>query len=179
MKNTRTTVPVRSASGLARTDAELGTSLTTISFFQNAVQQADEKARTVVAVQTMVTAMVAAQLGVLGTPHAASVPRPVLVVVVLCFALAYGYSVFHLVQAIRPRTSPPPGDNRFAFPAVAAGTGCSLRQSVREQCAQAYDLARLLAALAMRKHRHLRFALAGTCALFASGLGLLVITALS
>jgi hypothetical protein len=160
-------------------EAELGTTLTTVSFFQGAVQHADEKVRTVVAVQTMVTAMVTAQVGLLGTPRSASVPRFAVFVVLFCFVAAYAYSSFHLVQAVRPRTSGPTGQNRFAFPSVATNPAEPLGGSLRGQCAQAHEMAGLLAALAMRKHRHLRFALAGTCVLFSSGLGLLVMTVLS
>lgn len=179
MRNGSTKAPAGLKGGAGRLEAELGTALTTVSFFQGAVQHADDKVRTVVAVQTMITAMVTAQAGLFGAPRPASVPRCAVFAVLLCFAIAYAYSSFHLVQAFRPRTRAPSARNRFAFPSVAAGTADPVLRTVRDQCAQAHELAGLLAALALRKHRHLRSALAGTCVLFAGGLGMLVLTALS
>ncbi|GAB2735253.1 hypothetical protein [Amycolatopsis magusensis] len=154
-------------------ETELSTALHTIAFFQGLVQHADEKARTVVAVQTMIAALVTAQLGMLGKPPTGAVSRLVILSILVCFAIAYVHSSFHLVQAIRPRTAAPSGDNRFAFPSVAAGSADLVHVPLRKQCAQAHDVIRLLAVLAMRKHRHVRSALAGTCALFPAGLGLM------
>ncbi|MFD2474146.1 hypothetical protein [Amycolatopsis silviterrae] len=159
----------------ARTDAELGTVLATVSSFQGAIQHADDKARTVAAVLAMITAMTTAQIGSLSTAHPFAVPRSAVAAVLLCFAAAYVFSSVHLVKAIWPRTSGPGRDNRFAFPSVAAGLG---PRSVRDHRAQAGELAALLAKLAMRKHRHVRAALAGTCVLLASGPGVLLLAAL-
>jgi hypothetical protein len=80
-----------------------------------------------------------------------------------------------LLRALIPRTAPPPGHNQFAFPSVANDLG-PIRVSVREQHAQAHEVGRVLAKLAMVKHRHIRRAMYGTCALFASALGSLVLT---
>jgi predicted histidine transporter YuiF (NhaC family) len=160
------------------TGSELATTLTTVTFFQGAVQHADEKVRTVVAVQTMITALVAAQAGLLGNGRAGSAPRAILVGALICFALGYAYASLHVFLAIRPRTTPPSGTNRFAFPSVAAGTAVTGHGGHREQAEQAGELGRLLAALAMRKHHHVRSAMAGTCVLFASALVLVITSAL-
>lgn len=162
--------------GIVRAEAELSTMLNTISSFQGAVQHADEKVRTVVAIQAMITAMVTAQLALLGPPRLISAPH---FAILFCFVVAYLYSSFHLVQAVRPRTGAPPGGNRFAFPSVATGKSAAVSRSVRDQCDEARELTRLLAALAMRKHRHVRFALTGIWVLFLSGLGLPLMTMLS
>ena len=162
--------------GTVRAEAELSTMLNTISSFQGAVHHADEKVRTIVAVQTLITAMVTAQLALLGPPRSTSALH---VAILLCFVAAYAHSSFHLVQAIWPRTSAPSGENRFAFPSVAIDKVSTFHRSLPDQCDQAHEMTRLLAALAMRKHRHVRFALAGICVLFSSGLGFLLMTALS
>ncbi|MGW3959255.1 hypothetical protein ACWED2_05495 [Amycolatopsis sp. NPDC005003] len=160
--------------GNGRGGDQLATTLTTITFFQGAVQHADEKARTVVAVQTMITALVATQAGLLGSARSGSVPRTVFFGALICFAMAYAYASLHILLAIRPRTTAPSSENQFAFPSIAAGTAVSGRAAQREQ---AQELTRLLASLAMRKHRHVRSALAGTCVLFASALTLIVAAA--
>jgi len=168
---TRKRTPAGLTGGHGGIADEVATALTTVTFFQGAVQHADEKARTVVAVQTMITALVAAQAGFLGSARSGSVPRLVLVGALICFALAYAYASLHVFLAIRPRTAAPSSENQFAFPSVAAGTAVTIRAAQREQ---AHELIRLLAALAMRKHHHVRSALAGTCALFASALVLVI-----
>lgn len=157
-----------------RTEVELATTLTTVTFFQGAVQHADEKARTVVAIQTMITALVATQAGLLGGVKFGSGTRLVVLGALACFALAYAYASLHVFLAIRPRTTAPSSRNQFAFPSVAAGTAGTERMGMRDQSAQAHELSQLLAALAMRKHHHVRAALAGTCVLFSSALVLLV-----
>ncbi len=168
---TRRRTPAGLNDGRGRIGDELSTTLATVTFFQGAVQHADEKARTVVAVQTMITALVATQAGFLGSARSDSVPRTVLLGAVICFAVAYAYASLHVFLAIRPRTTAPSSENQFAFPSVAAGTAITGRAVQREQ---AHELTRLLATLAMRKHRHVRSALAGTCVLFASALILIV-----
>jgi hypothetical protein len=173
-----TRAPAGLREGRGGAGSELTTTLATVTFFQGAVQHADEKARTVVAVQTMITALVATQAGFLGSTRAGSVPRMVVLGALVCFALAYAFASLHVFLAIRPRTAAPSGTNQFAFPSVAAGTAVSGRGGQREQSEQARELTRLLASLAMRKHHHVRSALAGTCVLFASALVLLVTAAL-
>ncbi|WP_134731159.1 MULTISPECIES: Pycsar system effector family protein [Amycolatopsis] len=175
MRHSRRKVPA----GLSgRAEAELDIVLTTVSSFQGAVQHADDKARTLVSVLAMITAMATAQLGLLGTAHPPAVSRFVVTAVLVCFAAAYVFSAVHLVQAIWPRTGSPAPDNQFAFPSVAVGAVEARPRSVRDQRTQAGDLALLLARLAMRKHRHVRCALAGICVLLASGPGLLLLAAL-
>lgn len=155
--------------------AELATTLATLTLFHSAVQHADDKARTVVAIQTMLTAMVAAQLTFLVEPGTATFARLVILAV---FVPGYLQSSCHLLRALIPRTAPTPGYNQFAFPNVANDFS-PIRVSVREQCAQAREVGRVLANLAMVKHRYIRRAMYGTCALFASALGSLVLTVVS
>ncbi|MDX3195563.1 hypothetical protein PV458_44790 [Streptomyces sp. MN03-5084-2B] len=159
---------------------ELDTALSTVTSFQGAVQHADDKVRTVVAVQSTITALVAAQLAFLPAVQPAAWLRTAVLVILACFVTGYGYSAYELVQALRPRTERLAVPNRFAFPAVAGGAVTTVTAGpVRRQCAEAQQLARLLADLAMVKHRHVRRALAGTGILFLCGPLLLVVTALA
>jgi hypothetical protein len=155
--------------------AELVTTLATLTLFHSAVQHADDKARTVVAIQTMLTAIVAAQLTFLVGPSTATFARLVIMTV---FVLGYLQSSCHLLRVLIPRMPPTSGYNRFAFPSVANNLG-PIQVSVREQCAQAHEVSRVFANLAMVKHRHIRRAMYGTYALFASALGSLVLTVVS
>lgn len=156
----------------------LATTLSTLTLFQGAVQHADDKARTVVAIQTMLTAMVAAQLTFLTDPHPEGTAKIAQLVVLAIFVPGYLQSSCHLLRALIPRTAPPAGRNQFAFPSVASDPLLA-RLSPREQCAQAFEVGRLLANLAMVKHRHVRRAMYGTCGLFVSALGSLVVTVVS
>jgi hypothetical protein len=162
--------------GLAR---ELDTALSTVTSFQGSVQHADDKVRTVVAVQSTITALVAAQLAFLPSLPAASGWRAAVFAILAVFVIGYGCSAYELVQALRPRTERLAVPNRFAFPTVAGGAAALVPVPVRRQCAEAHELARLLADLAMVKHRHVRRALAGTGVLFLCGPLLLVVTALA
>jgi hypothetical protein len=155
--------------------AELATTLATLTLFHSAVQHADDKARTVVAIQTMLTAMVAAQLTFLVEPGAAMSAQFVILAV---FVTGHLQSSYHLLRAITPRIVPNSQYNQFAFPSVANDLS-PIRMSTREQCAQAHEVGRVLANLAMVKHRHIRRAMYGTCALFASAVGSLVLTVVS
>ncbi|WP_410611672.1 hypothetical protein [Amycolatopsis sp. lyj-109] len=158
---------------------ELDTALSTITSFQGAVQHADDKVRTVVAVQSTITALVAAQLAFLPAVQPAAWLRTAVFAILACFVMGYGYSAYELVQALRPRTERLAVPNRFAFPTVAGGGVTTVPGPVRRQCAEAHQLSRLLADLAMVKHRHVRRALAGTVVLFLCGPLLLVVTALA
>jgi len=169
-----TTRPV-TAESATEFAAELATTLATLTLFHSAVQHAGDKARTVVAIQTMLTAMVAAQLTFLVGPGAAMSPQLVILAV---FVPGHLQSSYHLLRAFIPRTAPTLEYNRFAFPSVANDLG-PIRVSTWEQCAQAHEVGRVLANLAMVKHRHIRRAMYGTCALFASAVGLLVLTVIS
>ncbi|GAB3148778.1 hypothetical protein GCM10027258_44350 [Amycolatopsis stemonae] len=158
---------------------ELGTTLTTVTSFQGAVHHADEKARTVVAVHSTVTALVAAQLTFLSATHPAPALRTVVLVILAFFVAGSIFSAYQLVQALRPRIQRPAEPNRFAFPSVAGSTGTVAPVSARQQCAEAQQVARLLADLAMRKHRHVRRALAGTGVLLICGPVLLLVIGFS
>ncbi|MEV4052424.1 hypothetical protein AB0J55_14675 [Amycolatopsis sp. NPDC049688] len=160
--------------GLVR---ELETALSTVTSFQGAVQHADDKVRTVVAVQSTITALVAAQLAFLPAVQPGTGLRTAVFAILACFLAGYGYSAYQLFQALRPRTERLTVPNRFAFPTVAGGAGPPAPVPVHRQCAEAHQLSRLLADLAMVKHRHVRRALAGTGVLFLCGPLLLLVIA--
>lgn len=154
---------------------ELATTLTTLTLFHGAVQHADDKARTVVAIQTMLMATVAAQFAFLVGPGAARVAQLAILAV---FVPGYVQSSCHLLRALLPRLAPTSAHNQFAFPSVATDPGAA-PVSVQDQCLHAHEVTRVLANLAMVKHRHIRRAMYGTCALFVSTLGSLVLTVFS
>jgi hypothetical protein len=132
----------------------------------------------VVAVQSTITALVAAQLTFLPEAQPPSL-RAVVFAVLTLFVAGYVYSAYELVQALRPRTERLADPNRFAFPTVSGASGVVGPASARQQCAEAQQLAGLLAELAMVKHRHVRRALAGTSVLFLCGPVLLLVIGLS
>src|SRR5262245_3348919 len=115
MRNAVRTNPSRPAA--AEPADELATTLNTLTLFQAAVQHADDKARTVMAIQTTLAAMVAAQLTFLADP--AGPARIVRLMVLAIFAAGYLQSSCALLRALAPRMVPMPGRNRFAFPSVA------------------------------------------------------------
>lgn len=150
---------------------ELATTLTTLTLFHAAVQHADDKARTVVAIQTMLMATVAAQFAFLMTPGVARVAQ---LAILAIFVPGYVQSSCHLLWALLPRMAPTSAHNRFAFPSVANGTGAA-QVPVQEQSVHAHEVSRVLAQLAMVKYWHIRRAMYGTCVLFLSTLGSLVL----
>jgi hypothetical protein len=151
---------------------ELATTLATLSMFQGNVQHADDKARTVVAIQTMLMATVAAQFTLLVN---SGVAHTILLAVLAVFVLGYAQSSIHLLRALIPRMAPASMHNPFAFPSVATGPGSATPQLVQEQCVHAHEVSHRLAQLAMLKHQHVRRAMYGTGALVVSTLGSLVL----
>lgn len=154
---------------------ELATTLSTLTLFHGAVQHADDKARTIVAIQTMLMATVTAQFAFLA---ASDVARLVHLAVLAIFVPAYVYSSSHLLRTLLPRIAQTSAYNRFAFPSVATDTGTAT-VSVREQCAHAHEVSRVLANLAIAKHRHVRRAMLGTSVLFVGTLCSLVLSVVS
>ncbi|WP_158891099.1 Pycsar system effector family protein [Amycolatopsis anabasis] len=176
MQRGRSAVPAHD-----RTDAgELTTALATITLFQGAVQHADEKVRTLVAVQGMLTALLTVQFGLLANSTGAAPARGLAFALLGLFAVAFAVSSHQLVQALRPRLPGTSGDNRFAFPAVATFDRTWAPQgTARNQGEQAREVAQLLAELAMRKHRHVRRSLVGMAGMLTSTLATLLLTGCS
>lgn len=158
-----------------RTADELATALTTLTLFHGAVQHADDKARTVVAIQTMLTATVAAQFAFF---LAAGPMRVVQLGVLAFFVPGYVHSSYHLVRALLPRLARTSARNPFAFPSVAVAADTA-ELPVREQREHASEVGRVLARLAMVKHSHIRRAMYGTCVLFVSTVVSLTLVAFS
>jgi hypothetical protein len=131
-------------------------------------------------VQGGLTALMTAQFGLLARPAQPTVGRVLAFVVLGLFVLGCVVSGIHLFHALRPRMVAPSSPNRFAFPSVAAYAAPWPPQAdARQQCAEARQVAKMLAELAMTKHRHVRRALYWTCAALASSFAsLLLLTAL-
>jgi hypothetical protein len=177
MRATARTTTARPRTVNADPGRELTITLSTLTLFQGAVQHADDKARTVVAIQTALTAMVAAEVTFLVDPQPTGSARIGLLVVLAVFVSGYLQSTSHLLRALIPRTATVSGRNQFAFPSVASDVPSVARLSLREQCVHAAEVGRVLANIAMVKHRHVRRAMYGTGALFISALSALVTTA--
>lgn len=63
---------------------------------------------------------------------------------------------YHLVQAILPRGTPPPGRNRFAFPAVAKfRVRPQVGAAAEQMCDEAWALVGTLSVIALTKNRHI------------------------
>lgn len=154
---------------------ELSITLATLTLFHSAVQHADDKARTVVAIQTMLMAAGAAQFAFLLAPGVARVAQ---LAILAIFVPGYIQSSCHLIRALLPRIAPTSAHNQFAFPSVATDLGTA-QPSVREQCTHAHEVSRALARIAMVKYRHIRRAMYGTCALFIGTFGSLVLGVVS
>lgn len=150
---------------------ELATTLTTLTLFHGAVQHADDKARTIVAIQTMLMATVVAQLAFLAPPGPARVAQ---LAILAIFVPGYVQSSCHLLGVLLPRMAPTSAHNRFSFPSVATHPGAAV-VSAQEKCLHAHEVSQALAHLAMIKHRHIRRAMYGLCVLFASALGSLAV----
>lgn len=151
-------------------DQELTVTLATVTSFQGAVQHADDKLRTIVAVLGMVTAFLGAQLAVFARPTAPGLSDISCLIAVSLFLVCELAAGMHVFRGLSPYTRAPSLPNRFAFPSVAGLNGGLLPcTSVREQCLQAWQLAGMLARLAMQKNRHIRHALTWTgCAYLSS-----------
>ncbi|WP_436531856.1 hypothetical protein [Actinoplanes sp. HUAS TT8] len=143
---------------------ELQVALGAVNSFQSATQHADGKAGTLVAVYAGLTAFVASRAGevlpdLIGAPH--GYPGLAVLAVFTAATVATGLS---LLQAIRPRVTPPPGENRFAFPTVAAGfaRGVPIRRAdAATMTAEAWSMAGAMAVIALTKHNHVRRAVYG------------------
>lgn len=156
--------------------AALNTALATVASFQGAVQHADEKLRTAVTVEGMLTAFMTAEVSFLSKQATSEVVRILLFLLLGAFVVSCVVSGVHIFQALRPRTVGPVGYNQFAFPNVASDAhSLQTQSSARQQCAEARRLAKVLAQLAMIKHHHVRRALVWMIGAFASSLATLLL----
>lgn len=151
---------------------ELQVALGTVGSFQSATQHADSKAGMLVAVHTGLTAFVVSRtseaLPALFDPAQPAWRLVVAVVVLAVFSIAAVVAGLSLLQAVRPRLTPPPEENRFAFPTVASryAQGLPLRPaSMDDMCAEAWSMAGAMAVIALAKHHHVRRAVYGMAAM--------------
>ncbi|SCG67454.1 MULTISPECIES: hypothetical protein [Micromonospora] len=151
------------------------------SSFQLATQQADSKVSMLLVVHPGVTAVLASQLdqvvGLLVEPRSLSL---LAAPAVLAFTLAFLVSGYHLMQGLRPRLTPPAPTNRFAFPAIAAGTADTTGPAgAAALCAESWALARMLADIAMTKNRHVSKSLSWVSVMVTTALTLLALGVLA
>ncbi|WFE24865.1 hypothetical protein O7623_15615 [Solwaraspora sp. WMMD791] len=158
---------------------ELDVACAITASFQASIQHADTKGSMLAVLVSGVVTLLVTQAGPLrATLSGAGPTAAVLVVVLTVLVAALAATGLHLAAALRPRITPPGPTNRFAFPAMAGtdpprdggpGPG-DLR-------AEAWALNRLLAEIALTKHRHIAAAIRGTVLLVVAGLASLVLSA--
>ncbi|WP_432840961.1 hypothetical protein [Dactylosporangium sp. CA-092794] len=151
---------------------ELQVAVDTVGSFQSATQHADSKAGMLIAVYAGLAAFVSTRAG-------ADLPgliraghwdwRLVAAVgVLVVFSAATVATGVALLRAVRPRLTPPPEENRFAFPTVADrfARGVVLpRAGADEMCAEAWSMAGAMAVIALAKHNDVRRAVHGMTAM--------------
>ncbi|WP_283137752.1 hypothetical protein [Rhizohabitans arisaemae] len=160
---------------------ELHVALATLSSFQSATSQADGKVGTIVVAHAGLTALMATQIGEI-RPVLGSAAFPVLVPLVATlatFLVALAICWWYLIQAIRPRTVPLPGANRFSFPSRPRPDAPAAATGAREQCAQVWEVVGVLAEIAVAKHRYVAAAIGWSAVMLISAVGWLAIAALA
>lgn len=149
--------------------------LVNVASFQGAVQHADDKAKTVVTVLGMLTAFVAAQLGLFVKATAMGFTQLLALAILVVFFVAHVAAGVHLLHVLAPRLGVMGDLNRFAFPSVARQLIPPLPASARVCGDEAWQLAALLARRAVAKHDHVRKALHwASCAYVSSVLSLVL-----
>jgi hypothetical protein len=140
---------------------ELTVAMTTAAAFAKAHQHADFKISALFLIHGGLITATATQFvrirEVYQQPGVAS-----WIVLGLLGLLALGFVVggYYLVQSFRPRTKPPKESNRFAFADFARrASSCPASSSAREQCEEAWKLAKLLGAIATTKFRYTSLAI--------------------
>ena len=135
------------------THRDLRLALHTAASLQATIRHADAKARLLLGAQGGLAAVVLQQMSTL-----ADRDHPALLTAVGILATAWicGLSVsgWHLLAAMIPRLTGARGANRFAFPVARPTT-----ESLRDHRDEAWDLASVLAAIAVAKHSRVRRAL--------------------
>jgi hypothetical protein len=151
---------IREPSATAWQDLVLA--LRTAESFQRSIRHADTKTAALISAGCGMLAFLTAQAGLTaqGDDLASGVGpnRPLILLRVLFNVIAAAGLVgaaWHLGAAIRPRLSPPGRANRFAF-AAAAHVGAPAPVGVRRQADDAWRLSRLLARIALDKHRRVQ-----------------------
>lgn len=152
--------------GADQSDAhlDLRSALYTVTSLQTTIRHADAKARIMLGLLGGSVVIVLQQTATLGRCDTAPLLAATAVVAVVWLA-ALAAGGWHLLAAVSPRLFPAGRTNRFAFPATRPTT-----TGVREQRNEAWDLASVLAGIAVDKHSRVRRARpAVAVAMFAAG----------
>ncbi|MFJ4789892.1 hypothetical protein [Streptomyces sp. NPDC088794] len=140
--------------GTRTVEIAVAAGLGALSAFQGYVQEADAKVNSMLVVHTGGVVAVVTALGTGdGRRHGA-----VADVVLALFALTFLISGFHLALAMRPRLDVPLPLSPFGF----MGLDIPPAADPSLLCAQLWDMARVLGAIAHAKNRHLRHAMPWT-----------------
>ncbi|MFI1383894.1 hypothetical protein [Embleya sp. NPDC020886] len=91
--------------------------------------------------------------------------------VVLLAAQVSGFvaGIYCVAQALRPRLNPPPAPNRFSLPLLAAGDGTPPTGGDRCEQREIWQFARVVAEVAVIKHRHVARAIVCTGVMAVAG----------
>jgi hypothetical protein len=133
--------------------------LRTADSFQHSIRHADAKIAAVFSCVCGTAGFAATQGGSAAEILAGG--RPYLVAAVLltiATVIGIGHASWHLATALRPQltgpaTAGPARANRFGFPSLAGSTGPPGPANAAQQAEEGWELAMLLARIAMVKHR--------------------------
>lgn len=151
----------REASRQEVDEVSVKVALGALTAFQGYVQQADAKVNTLLMVHTGGVVAAATALG----GRAGIRWTPAVCGLLLAFGVAFCFSGFHIVKAIRPRLHAPTPLNPFGI----TGVGLPPPTDRRAQCEQAWAMAELLGKIAMTKNRHVLRALPWTALMLCLG----------
>lgn len=132
----------------------LQVALSTVTAVNGTVQHADTKAGILAAIQAGMATVMATEEGPLPAAAGARIPVHVAALVAgIVFTGAFLMSGRYLVQALWPRLQPAPVPSRFGIATlIDMNPAAMVSTRPSEQCQEAWELARLLAGIAMRKH---------------------------
>lgn len=139
---------------------ELTVAMTTAAEFAKTHHHADLKVSALLVVHGGLAAATAGQATPIWEIFAdGGVHRWIVLILLGLFGLGFLAGGYYLVQSLRPRTTPPAGANRFAFADLSSRSSPPARTSARDQCEEAWKLARMLSAIAVVKFRYASLAL--------------------
>ncbi|HYN97285.1 MAG TPA: Pycsar system effector family protein [Pilimelia sp.] len=151
---------------------DLQAGLVTVGSFQSSIQHADSKITALLAAQGGLMALAAGQAAAVRSlpPIVGLAPVVLMGGLSLLTVLGSCVSMWHLAAAMRPRLGGPTGSNRFGFPNVAAH-GVRAFADDRRQGEELWELAAVLARIALAKHQRIRRALPWIGASFVACVG--------
>ncbi|MCZ7374622.1 hypothetical protein [Micromonospora sp. WMMC250] len=152
-----------------RSDMDVERALATIRLHQDAIRHADAKISRLFAFHGSVVALLVSKAPVVFHGIAgSSVLSMVVHGVALLFVITLLIAARHLAIGFRPQTSGPRSPNRFGFPTLRAARIAPPRLNAAREATEAWFLVKVLANVALEKHRRVQAAMpwsaAASCA---------------